>query len=403
MSARILFVDDEPRVLNGLKRLLHPHRGEWDMEFAGNADRAMAVLESGPVDVLVTDLRMPVSSGEDLLRTVLHTYPQTVRIVLSGHADAQTLMSTLGLAHQILCKPCDAEVLVTAIQRALGVRGLLRNERLRALAASIDTLPSLPPLYRRLMEALAREAPLAEIGTIIAKDVGMTAKLLKIANSPILGLSCTVEDLNQAVAILGLDGLKSLVLTHKVFSQCGLRGRSAEFMEMLWARSVVTGGLAHRMARELRASRIDEQNAMMAGMLGGIGQVLLQLLDAGGHLGLVARAGREGLPLEELEHGHFGVTHGEAGAYLLGLWGLPHELVEAIHLQADPERAGPRPSVPLRVLVAARVTLADLEDGAAIPPTRAQCAFLREQFPESQRLAWRRLARERSEGFRALV
>ena len=109
MSKRILFVDDEENILQGLRRLLRPLRKEWEMRFASDGHTALKMLEESPCDVLVSDMRMPGMNGVRLLEEVRARYPDTIRIVLSGQADRETTLAAVGPAHQYLNKPCDAE------------------------------------------------------------------------------------------------------------------------------------------------------------------------------------------------------------------------------------------------------------------------------------------------------
>ena len=96
---RVLFVDDEPKILEGLQRMLRSMRHEWEMEFALGGPSAMEALNSRPFDVVVTDMRMPGMDGAMLLSQVRGLHPQIVRIVLSGHSDQELVLSSVGPAH----------------------------------------------------------------------------------------------------------------------------------------------------------------------------------------------------------------------------------------------------------------------------------------------------------------
>ncbi len=106
-----MFVDDEPRVLEGLKRMLRPKRNEWQMTFVGSAQAALDALKAEPCEVVVTDMRMPGMNGAELLEVVQREYPDTIRLILSGQAETESVMKALGVSHQFLSKPCDAEIL----------------------------------------------------------------------------------------------------------------------------------------------------------------------------------------------------------------------------------------------------------------------------------------------------
>jgi DNA-binding NarL/FixJ family response regulator len=154
-TVHVLFVDDDTRVLDGLRRLLYEHRNDWAMAFALGGEAALRALEdaagtdaaraAAPFDVVVTDLRMPGMDGAALLRTVHARWPRVVRIVLSGQTDQATMLRTVRVAHQCLAKPCDAGVLHDAVTRAFRLRDLLSDEALRTIVGGVDALPHPPP------------------------------------------------------------------------------------------------------------------------------------------------------------------------------------------------------------------------------------------------------------------
>ncbi len=122
---KILFVDDETRVLEGLRRMLRGLRHEWDMEFVASGEEALIRLNACRFDVVVSDMRMPGMDGCELLEQIRQQSPTTVRIVLSGHSDRQAVMRTVGVAHQFLSKPCDSQVVTTTVMRACRIRDKL--------------------------------------------------------------------------------------------------------------------------------------------------------------------------------------------------------------------------------------------------------------------------------------
>ena len=216
----LLFVDDESKVLQGLQRQLRSMRHEWDMHFADTGGKALDFMASNRVDVLVSDMMMPEMDGAELLTEVSKRHPNTVRIILSGHADREAVLRLVGPAHQCLSKPCDAEELRTAVGRAFALRDLLSNEQLKQLATRIECLPTLPALYQQLTEELRKEnSSMERIGEIISRDIGMTTKILQLVNSAFFGLSQSISSPAEAVMYLGLSTVRSLVLSIQVFSQ----------------------------------------------------------------------------------------------------------------------------------------------------------------------------------------
>jgi len=328
---RILFVDDEPKVLEGIQRMLRPMRHEWQMAFAHSGPEALDILAERPFDVVVSDMRMPGMDGGELLTEVMRRYPETVRIVLSGYSAKETVLRSVGPTHQYLAKPCDAETLKRVIARAYALRGVLSSGTLRQTVSQIRSLPSLPRLYVELVNELqSPDASMKRVGQIIGKDVGMTAKVLQLVNSAFFGLRRHVSDPSQAAGLLGLDTIQALVLSIQVFSQFDGARATGLCLDTLWNHSAATGTLAKSIcaAEDCETSACD--HALMAGLLHDAGKLVLaaNLPERYGQVLVLARD--EAVAEWEAERQVFGTTHAEVGAYLLGLWGLPNPIVEAL-------------------------------------------------------------------------
>jgi putative nucleotidyltransferase with HDIG domain len=333
----LLFVDDEARVLQGLQRQLRNMRSEWDMNFMENGRAALEFMASRPVDVLVSDMMMPEMDGAELLIEVSKRHPNTIRIVLSGHAEREAVLRLVGPAHQYLSKPCDAEELRCAVARAFALRDLLTNDNLKQLATRIKSLPTIPAIYQRLTNELRKEdASMEQIGEIISHDVGMTSKILQLVNSAFFGLPQPISNPADAVMYLGLSTVRSLVLSLQVFSQFENPHLAGFSVNALADHCWTTAVLARRIARVERSDTKMIDQCFLAGLLHDIGRIIL----ADGLPEQYAKVWNEGRqnhqPLWQLEQAEFGATHADVGAYLLGLWGLPNPIVEAVALHHCP-------------------------------------------------------------------
>src|SRR5438477_7497844 len=109
-TKHILFVDDEPRVLDTLKRSLRGMRGDWTLTFCGSGAEAMQVMDTKVVDVIVADLRMPDLDGASLLKYAQEHHPDTVRIIATAPSEQDAALRALPIAHQYLTKPIAAVV-----------------------------------------------------------------------------------------------------------------------------------------------------------------------------------------------------------------------------------------------------------------------------------------------------
>ena len=334
---RILFVDDETHLLSGLKRIFHSRRNEWEISFAQSGDEALAKLASMPFDVVLTDFRMAGMDGLELLRTVKTRYPQVVRIVFSGEVDHGLIMASVQVAHQFISKPCPAETLKEKIEQTISLRQILENEALRAVISKIDSLPSLPTLYSDIMAELSSsEASIKKIGEIIGSDMAMTSKILQLVNSAFFGLRQRVARPDQAVLLLGLDIVKSLVLSLQIFSQFTMPKMFFSTVSRLWQHSLVTGKLAKQIAAAEKVSKEFEDQAFMAGLLHDCGKLVLLANFPEPMQRVLTDSQKTGASELALEEKAFGVTHAPVGAYLLGLWGLPGAITSAILYHHSP-------------------------------------------------------------------
>lgn len=338
---RILFVDDEPRALESLQNLLRRQRRTWDLVFTPGADQALAALDLAPFDVVVTDVRLAGSDGTALLREVQRRQPACARIALSTHADPRTRQRALPVAHQLLAKPCDAEHLRVVIDRTCNLQALLSDETIRHTIGRLDTLPSVPQTYLALTEAL--EDPnvgLAELAAIVEQDPAMSAKVLQLVNSAFFGLPRRLSSIRHAVMYLGAVQLKGLALTAGVFAAADLLDLEDFSLQGLQRTSILTARLARRLLPD--AERAEA--AFTAGIVHDIGRLVLALGLPSAYAGVHRAAAAIGRPIHHVETEVLGTSHAEIGAYLLGVWGLPYPIVEAVahHHQPALVQEGPR-------------------------------------------------------------
>ncbi|HZU83404.1 MAG TPA: response regulator [Polyangiaceae bacterium] len=333
---RVLFVDDEPALLAGLRDRLRKHRREWDMVFALGGEAALAECARGAFDVVVSDMRMPEMDGATLLGRIQKEYPSTVRIVLSGHAERAAVMRALPVAHQYLSKPCDVETLRSVISRACALRDLMNDAALRSVVGRVDRLPSVSAIYTDLTTVLARDAAsIDDVVRVVERDPAMCLKLLQIVNSAFFGLPRRVSAMREAISYLGIELLKSLVLAAQIFSSAeGAGGPDAGWLSAVQRHSMKVG----RVTRAIAAQ--DREDAFMAGMLHDVGMILLALTDRARVSDIVESARSGGVPCHVAERERLGVTHAEVGAYILGTWGVPFVIAEAVAGHHEPANLG---------------------------------------------------------------
>lgn len=385
---RILFVDDEPLMLDGLRDLFRKQRREWDMVFAPGGPEGIAALGGAPFDVIVSDMRMPDADGNAVLKAARDRQPAAARVILSGHAGREAELAALTVAHQFLGKPCEPDILRGIIERACALPALLASDRLRQLVGGLGRLPSPPKLYWDLTRATARpEVTMQELAGLVEQDPAMTAKVLQLVNSAVYGSSRHHASVQQALLYLGTQRLKALAVTAQVFlaGEASARGLNLEAQQR-HAANVAT------LAQQFVADPARAEVVFTAALLHEIGTIVLAV-SAPDEMKEVSRLCQAtgALPYE-VEQDVLGTTHGEAGAYLLALWGLPLEIVEAAQHHHHPERA---PTDIVVAVHAADALLQEVAPTAATPrSSRLHVEFL-EQTPWGAHLQrWRDLAQD---------
>jgi putative nucleotidyltransferase with HDIG domain len=351
MKKQILFVDDEPMILEGMRRMLRGMRDEWDVAFAQGGHEALEIMTKRSFDVIVSDMRMPEMDGAQLLSRVKEQYPHTVRIILSGHSDKEAIMRTVKPAHQYLSKPSDADILKATISRSCALRDLLAQGNLKQLVSQMESLPALPALYTELVNLLqSPDASMQKIGEVIAKDLGMTAKILQLVNSAFFGIPRHVSSPAQAVSLLGLDTVKALVLTIGIFSKFDKERLLRLGIDSLWEHSIRTGAIAKGIAAREGMQKNQVDDALMGGLLHDVGKLILaeNIPDKYGEI--LEQAQARGVFVHEAEQRCLGATHADVGAYLAGLWGLPEVIVEAIAFHHCPNECSVKTLSPLSIV-----------------------------------------------------
>ena len=393
LKQRILFVDDDLQITDGLQRTLRSMRHEWHMQFVNSGQGALDTLANAPFDVIVTDMRMPGMNGAQLLAHTRTLHPLMIRIMLSGHSDQEGILQAVGQTHQFLSKPCDIDHLKTTIANACALRALLTSPPLQRMVAQIETLPSLPALYAEMMAAAqSSEATIQTIGDMIARDMGMTAKILQLVNTSAFALPRSVTDAIEAVTLLGLETARALILSFHVFAEYDAGVLPALPADTVWKHSLRVGKLAKQIALAEGGGQRSGEDSYTAGLLHDCGRLALATHLPGCYANALALARRDNLPLIVAEMATLNATHAEVGAYLMGLWGLPPAIVEAIALHHRPLDCRTMEFSPLTAVYAANclehAAGSDMAEGAStlLEDAYLSALGLRERVP-----VWREL------------
>lgn len=391
---RILFVDDEPRVLAGIRRMALPMRGKWEVLLAESAAESLELLDREPVDVVVSDIRMPVMDGATLLAEVKRRHPAVVRIVLSGQSDLDSVLRSVSSTHQYLTKPVDATSLRETIDRACALQDLLGSAELQAVISQVSQMPALPETYRELTAAIDDpDSSLASVARIISRDVGMTAKILQLVNSAFFGLRRHVSSPEQAATLLGLDTIRALVITVEVFKQfddAAVEGFSLKAVE---SHCLTVGGLARQVAQAESLDRTACDDSFLAGVLHDLGKLILCANLPEQYSAVLAEAKHSGVSESAVEREAFGADHGAIGAYLTGLWGMSEAIQCALGFHHHPSDAPKQTFEPLTAVhLANALACGHTPDDDDPSPDRLDVAYLTPLGLDRRWSAWAALA-----------
>ncbi|MBI3417899.1 MAG: HDOD domain-containing protein [Verrucomicrobia bacterium] len=355
MKKRIIFAGEDP----ALKRELHDHfqgaDGEWEMSFARNGAEALATIGQTPCDAVVADVQLP-GGGAQLLDEVMKRQPKAIRFILGEFSSSTATMKCIGTAHQFLLKPTDAQTVRNALERAFALETWLPGETAQRLLAGVRKLPSPPNLYFQVVKELqSPDASLERTGDLVAQDPMMSAKLLQLVNSAVFGLQLQVGHPAEAVMYLGAETTKSLILLAHTFSYFDEVKAAGFSIDQLWRHSLQSAKFAQWIAELESDDPNIESQSFTAGVVHDLGKLILAANLPEKFGDALALARQQGLQLWEAERDLFGTTHAEIGACLLGIWGLPMPIVEAVALHHHPAQFLSQTFSPLAAVHAANV------------------------------------------------
>lgn len=323
---RLLFVDDEPNVVQALSRMMRRAREEWDVKTALSGEEALRIMAAWPADVVVSDMRMPHMNGVELLNRIAALYPEAVRLILSGHTDREVIMQSAIVAHQFLAKPCDAETLVNTLRRSKNVRELLSSPAIRDIVGRTMELPCLSSTYNDLMRVLGTEgSTVRDVAEVVARDLVLTARVMQLVNSSFFSKPQRVDNVEDAISHLGLDVVRGLAAAVTAFDDFEGVLDEGPLID-LFLHSLTVGSICRKIAIAEGMTVRDQEDALLAGMLHGIGKLVLAQANRLEYMALLS-----GDP-----HDDSIPTYAEVGAYLLGLWGFQNHIVEAVAFHEHP-------------------------------------------------------------------
>lgn len=335
---RLIFGDEDIQALQSLQRHAKVLQEDWEVVFLGSGQAILQDLALRSCDVLIASANLPDTTPESLMREARRRQPACIRILLTGSQNPSGILPCVGLIHQAFPRTRDPHQVRAMVTNAVRMgEAMARSPEVKAAVTAMEQLPSVPKIYQELRTTLEGEhATWRSVGAVIQRDVGMTAKVLKLINSAFFGLQRRVESPQEAVHFLGMEVVQALVLAYGLFEQTGSLETQNLSLEDVWSHSLQVAKGARALAAMEGLNRHQKADAFMGGLLHDAGILVLAKAFPAAYDQVLARCEQEGRPLVEVEQEAFGLTHADVGAYLLGLWGIQTGVLEAVSLHHTP-------------------------------------------------------------------
>jgi len=215
---------------------------------------------------------------------------------------------------------------------------MMSPEHIKERVQSIIQLPALPAVAMEVVEMVDNPRTSAsKLGKVISTDQALTAKVLKIANSPFYGFPRKISTIDFAIIVLGYDALKEIVISISLISSLQKKSDGLFDAKAFWDHAIATGVLARRLARDL-GYRVSEE-VFVGGLLHDMGVSVLHRYFKSEYRRIVEIARESELTFLEAEESVLGVTHADVGGWLAERWNLPKHLVRAISMHHSPAKA----------------------------------------------------------------
>lgn len=343
MKKHILFVDDEQEILDAFRRMLHSKHDQWHMDFAHNGQTALEMMAKDNYNVIISDMQMRGMNGAELLSKVKEWYPQVIRIILTGRSDTALIPQVLTVVHQFLGKPVESKRLISTVNRACTLKDLLENDTLSEVILGMEALPSHPTPYAELRDELRTREPSTQmVGDIISRDMGLTLKVLQLVKSGYIALNQPALELRQAVNMIGIDTIKDIADSAAVLPENNRHLFAISPLRDLWEHSLRSGQLAKEMAKTENLCQGVVAEVYLAAFLHDIGKIVLAVHFAEEYAIMLSLANEDIMTQISAERQLFGSPHTDAGAFLLGLWGMPNSIVLPVACHHEPHRCQDR-------------------------------------------------------------
>jgi HD-like signal output (HDOD) protein len=344
----LLLAADDEQALRATESALWRQRGALEITCTDSREEARTLLECGDVDIIACDTALSGDHGFSLLEQAMRQSPSTIRIGICTAADPSALMTAVSLAHRCIYRPWRPQDFGRMIGRLVELRATVGLDVCHEVATGGDGVPLVPRVYSQLVAQLSRhEIDLDRVTATIARDIGLTASLLRMVNSVLFGLKREITSVREAILYLGLNTVRDIVLSdeaHRLVETLGDAepGRARALRRRATRIAIIAKKLAHK------------TGARDAAFLAGLMHVLGPFVGTREHMDPV--------------------TSASLGGYVLGLWGIPELVVHAVAAHITPDRSDLENPALAAIFLA--LDLSDIDVGGP-PRSEQQCQAAR--------------------------
>jgi len=333
----IAFLIENNNFCKWLKKSMKDFKQDHVFLFFENENEVWDAVEDKEIDVIFAEIFMEDFDGLQFFESMRKEHPEIIRILLIDQHDESFVLKAYDCAHQLLDKMTTPNELMYTIDRALRLGKLLANEDLRRIISGLDSLPVMSDTYLRLIRAIqSPHTSFKEIGKIISEDASLTAKILQIANSPIYASHEKITNPMQAAVLLGINTIKALIIFVAVFSRSNTGSiLKRDIKKEIENHSFRVAEKSREVIAQLSCDKETIDSVFICGLLHDFGKIILLEIKEE-YINMLKTVKDINSTILERERDLFGTTHTEIGAYLLGLWGLPDSIIEAVGNHHNP-------------------------------------------------------------------
>jgi len=340
MQKTVLCVDDEVSILKAVKREFFD--APFNVLTADSAKKALDILESNSIDIVISDVKMPEIDGIKFLKIVKEKYPHINRVILSGYVEEETVFIAIlqGIATTYFVKPWKPEVLRKKLEHILQMQVLFNNKNLVNTLNTIKKLPTLPKIYNELLDAIGKNKSNKEIAKIISSDISVSTRILQVVNSAYYGIK-SVASIERAITLLGLNNIKDMVLTLTMITELQWDNVQNKILGDI----IFHSSLVNNIFKSLYKKKFNKdlnQEISSIGITHNVGKIVLLQYFYDNYkkiLDYMKTNSNKKFFESELELNRELAPHTQIGAYLLYLWNLHSTNVETALFHHEPDKA----------------------------------------------------------------